>query len=1060
MEAPMTNMNPGSSYSRTRPSRIPSTISMLCSVGLHDYQSSLYASYEMTALEEIIESLERAQLPGPAILMGLKHYIGSGAQFVVHQQTMVGSQMDAFFDSAVAVKQPKFNIDPSMALNLADKSAQQHLRNVVLEVEVLTQPALRRHPNIVRLLYWSFDNASVHLPISLVMELAICDLKKFLTDNPVTSIVQRYQIVAGVAAALDAIHECGFVHGDLKPENVLIFREQGQIVAKIADFGLSVKGSTGDEKREKLGGTPGWQAPEVEIGRALLPHELIKADNYSFALLCWSTLLGSGSPPAQSKDVERTELLARDLENAEDRFVEYSQILSIVKDVLHNLLSEDGNRRPRLLSELFDMLTSSDDNAPHIFDESEQLYPEPDFAADGFAENSETVALFTWEVPGLPHYFMESIRDRVMRYPEGYPPKIVSALVLYLTHNRFHQTPMLTALDVLSHVTLRGCKSLYEFIPSVFEFYEREPPMEVKGHTLEWMEEARFRHNGGYCKYYSTGQQVSQLHWIASHGSLKQVKDCLTSMGPSEIDKRTGNGETSLFLACARGSWEIAAVLLDAGANAAVLCTEFQISCLHWLFVFEESLQSIAATRLVASGADPNALLGKEVPFPQYPFLLPAGTPMHWAVMTGSHCAIVALLKQGGDVGVRDGSDPYRYDNRFRLLDKFGGPHQHAFSIAEKPTLGLSPLDYSVMEFDPFLVEHLLESRTRLDINAVDEEGVGLLHRLSANHIRRTRASNTYSFLPFKGSRASQEKQQRRIVSAVLSLGGDLNKVTTPGPMCNQPGQRAALESYTPLMLAAEGGYAGIFKLLLEAGASTSFRNSTGNTALSCLPHNDEHCCQIISLLVSAGASIHTRGRFGNTPLIQAAAYRNLLSVDLLLSLGADVNNLDVNKISLHQGWDVFAFLAVVELPFVDTNDAKVAQLLNKYVFGHTDASIRHAVIHRRTQNGETLLHRFASRVMRRCVIIMLQNGAPPNAPTYKTSSRWDDSQPERVQLSWEETPLDAAREFKEKTVQRMHQDRYFSLPEYEDICARVDAVTKALKDAGGIYTDRNVKES
>lgn len=346
---PMSNSAPDSVFSRIRCSRI-SSIVMLRSV-CHDAQSSSQGSYEITALEEIVSALERARLPGPAILVGLKQYLGSGAQFVVHKQDMVGSQMNTFFDSTVAVKQPKFNLNPNVALSLAEKDAQQHLKNIVLEIDVLTRPALRRHPNVVRLLYWSYDHYSTHLPITLVMELALCDLKRLLADDAETPRSQRYHLCAGVAAALDAIHECDLVHGDLKTENVLVFREQGHLVAKLADFGLSVTGCADKEERIKLGGTPGWQAPEVEKGQPLLPQELMKADNYSFGLLCWSVFLGCGSPPPHSPDVSRTVLLARDLDDASNKLEE--PLYSTMKKALPNLLLEDQERRPRFLRELF-----------------------------------------------------------------------------------------------------------------------------------------------------------------------------------------------------------------------------------------------------------------------------------------------------------------------------------------------------------------------------------------------------------------------------------------------------------------------------------------------------------------------------------------------------------------------------------------------------------------------------------------------------------------------------------------------------------------------------------
>ena len=46
------------------------------------------------------------------------------------------------------------------------------------------------------------------------------------------------QMVSGIARALCYLHP-NVIHSDLKPSNVLLHEEDGTIVPKIADFGIS-----------------------------------------------------------------------------------------------------------------------------------------------------------------------------------------------------------------------------------------------------------------------------------------------------------------------------------------------------------------------------------------------------------------------------------------------------------------------------------------------------------------------------------------------------------------------------------------------------------------------------------------------------------------------------------------------------------------------------------------------------------------------------------------------------------------------------------------------------
>ena len=59
---------------------------------------------------------------------------------------------------------------------------------------------------------------------------------------------------------MDSVHKMGFIHRDIKPDNILI-DSNGHI--KLTDFGVSKLGISRKEVTGTRVGTPGYQAPEL-----------------------------------------------------------------------------------------------------------------------------------------------------------------------------------------------------------------------------------------------------------------------------------------------------------------------------------------------------------------------------------------------------------------------------------------------------------------------------------------------------------------------------------------------------------------------------------------------------------------------------------------------------------------------------------------------------------------------------------------------------------------------------------------------------------------------------
>ena len=140
----------------------------------------------------------------------------------------------------------------------------------------------------------------VHRNILRVVELGeaqgACYLvTEYLKDGDLVQRLERgltitavIKVVKDIALALDHVHSQGFVHRDVKPENIL-FQEDGTAV--LSDFGIaqSVTQQVSLSKQGTVQGTPEYMSPEQAAGRPLDG----RADFYSLGVVLFRLLSGS-----------------------------------------------------------------------------------------------------------------------------------------------------------------------------------------------------------------------------------------------------------------------------------------------------------------------------------------------------------------------------------------------------------------------------------------------------------------------------------------------------------------------------------------------------------------------------------------------------------------------------------------------------------------------------------------------------------------------------------------------------------------------------------------------
>lgn len=159
------------------------------------------------------------------------------------------------------------------------------------EHETRARAALK-HPNILPVLDWGIDDTDAGEPVPFLVfpYCSLGDLRGRLRGTAFLPLDAGIPVLRQVAAAIDHAHVRGFIHGDIKPENVLFWRTPEH--ACVTDFGAShyfpqrVQLSHSSAVRF---GTPIYLSPEeLDGGRATTASDI-----YAFGLVAFEVLVGA-----------------------------------------------------------------------------------------------------------------------------------------------------------------------------------------------------------------------------------------------------------------------------------------------------------------------------------------------------------------------------------------------------------------------------------------------------------------------------------------------------------------------------------------------------------------------------------------------------------------------------------------------------------------------------------------------------------------------------------------------------------------------------------------------
>ena len=97
--------------------------------------------------------------------------------------------------------------------------------------------------------------------IKVYFNQADIDLRKYIKNNKIEKL-QIKKIILEILLALKSIHDANVIHQDIKPENILLFKQNKFYQSQLCDFGISCFFNP-FEKNIDIASTPYYRAPEI-----------------------------------------------------------------------------------------------------------------------------------------------------------------------------------------------------------------------------------------------------------------------------------------------------------------------------------------------------------------------------------------------------------------------------------------------------------------------------------------------------------------------------------------------------------------------------------------------------------------------------------------------------------------------------------------------------------------------------------------------------------------------------------------------------------------------------
>ena len=208
------------------------------------------------------------------------------------------------------------------------------------------------HPNIVKVYEFSDEKGYPYLVLEF------CNggnLKQYVRQGLDTLAYRLENLLVQCADSLAYMHEQGWLHRDIKPDNYMLLEDPADTI-KLIDFTIAFKIKSGIGKllggKPKVQGTRSYMSPEQIRGEHLGP----RADIYSFGCMIYELI--SGKPPFTGTTED--ELLQRHLRSAVPSLqAKNADVTNQFAEFCMSLLAKEADKRPESMRKVQEFIQST-----------------------------------------------------------------------------------------------------------------------------------------------------------------------------------------------------------------------------------------------------------------------------------------------------------------------------------------------------------------------------------------------------------------------------------------------------------------------------------------------------------------------------------------------------------------------------------------------------------------------------------------------------------------------------------------------------------------------------